>query len=110
MRLMGGGNLNVDNEMVVTTLLLRKTTDNGKVPELKRCQHPYITYNTNATEKISLSKQMYQFSQNTFGLLGIARAEAYRTAKIFDLENIETLPKRRQEQIVLCRKVREIEP
>ena len=43
MRLMGGGNLSADNEMVVTTLLLRKTTDNGKIPELKRCQHPYIT-------------------------------------------------------------------
>ena len=106
MRLMGGGNLSADNEMVATTLLLRKTTDNGKVPELKRCQHPYITYNTNATEKISLSKQMYQFSQNTFGLLGMARAEANRTAKIFELENIETLPKRRQEQIVLERSAR----
>ena len=62
---------------------------------------PASVYKTNAIEKVSLSERMYQFSQNTFGLLGIARAEAYRTTKIFELENIETLPKRRQEQIVL---------
>ena len=69
MRLMGGGNLNVDNEKMVTTLILRKTTDNGKIPESKRCQHPYIT---RMRQKI----QMYQFSKNTFDLLGTARAEA----------------------------------
>ena len=43
MRLMGGGNLNVDNEKMLTTLIVRKTTDNGKIPESIRCQHPYIT-------------------------------------------------------------------
>ena len=62
---------------------------------------PASVYNTNAIEKVSLSERMYQFSQNTFGLLGIARAEAYRTAKIFELENTETLTKRKQKQIVL---------
>ena len=49
---------------------------------------------------------MYQFSKNTFDLLGTARAEAYRTAKIFELENIESIPKRKQEQIVLERSAR----
>ena len=33
MRIMGGGNLNVDNEKMLTTLIVRKTTDNGKIPE-----------------------------------------------------------------------------
>ena len=73
MRLMGGGNHNVDNEKMATMLILRKTTDNGKIPESKRCRHPYIT---RMRQKISISKQMYQFSKNTFDLLGTARAEA----------------------------------
>ena len=67
---------------------------------------PASVYNTNAIEKVSLSERMYQFSQNTFGLLGIARAKAYRTANIFELENIETIPKRKQKQIVLERSAR----
>ena len=68
---------------------------------------PASVHKTDATKKFQYQSKC--INSPKILLICLAQLEQklnYRTAKIFELENIEPLPKRKQEQIVLERSAR----